>query len=436
MRLTGSWAIAGILPLISGCADNTWQSYTFPSSAPTVVLAIGGRGGPIRLLAAEGLVGPEPRHLRWELEFVDGIEQLSYFGYSEPLAELGLRAGEVRLGSSVDPLLRASTDRWQVQLDTNTEWAPLPEMPPIRIEPPQPEVCGILDSILLELPDTQADQMRAALPLGPEVSLVSTQSGRSFEIHSDQRVVPRSDLLTDVAYFATYLGPDGRMSALDIWDNVWSGPLGRLQLEVPATGPLERFLEAGAVLGLGEERWVVSSSRRLSRFDGQRWTTLLTGQNTAEAVAAVVLGPSEVLATGFLPGTVHHFRGEAMTLEPFSSDEVLGSALFHDARLGTFLGSSDGKLYRREEGGWVRVGDDFSLGLPVTAIGSFGDSLYLSTVSGVGAEWVPGHGFCEVDRRAPGVTERILRLGEFLLLVSRKCCGNQGNETPTLLLRR
>lgn len=424
----------GLFSWISACTEDRNLILPWPGAATSVVAVSTAGDRPLRLVAADLSDGPSA--VGWDLPTDQAVDRVWLFAYDRSLSALGLKAGELPPGADADPLLpRPDRAYWNsVAVDAPAEWAQTQDPPPFRVGTPL-DPCGTLEVELAELPGTEVEQMASVVLLDPDTALIGTLPGRLFEVESSGRVRERVGTSTRALHLAAYLGPDGELTVLDVLGGIWRGPIGAPILEVDGpTGP-RRYLDSGNVVGWGEERWVVHASRRWLYFDGQAWQQLYDGPPTDDNVDAIALGPGEALATGLLPGVVHHFRAGRVELERFSDDAVeLGTNFLQHPRLGLYLGTSQGELYRRDDRGWTWIGTS-ALGRTITAMGAFPESIYVSGAEGVGVEFVPSFGSCSVDRRTPGITERIVTLGDRLLVVSRKCCDRTGNETPALLRR-
>jgi hypothetical protein len=398
----------------------------------------------------EGKLAPPPPGIAYEKE----VELLA-MTFACPLADTGLGSGAQKLLDFPEyDLPRTPPPRrllaTKIEAGEQNEWKELSEPDPrmadslLLLDLPEDNVCSkytvsyrrIAETRIPSLPESQ---VVFAQVIDERRILIGTGVGQLYEIddrgnHREITSLGLAEEPIELEFRASFRDDDGLL-----WLYTADGRMARGTIDggfemVPAisTATGADVALAGSPQGAPFELFAVTSSRKLARFDGSAWSTVyegveapicrigLTGRLVMPATATwVAPGEALVHGAGEPTGTVLRYREGQAFEEPFP--ESTGSpASVLQTDLGSFAGTCEGDLVRRDEQSWVPAfSRRAATSLPiVTLVRSGGGFLYPGARSreGVLTSYHPSIGYCTVEE-LEGFGRFILRAGRTVFLV-------------------
>lgn len=383
-------------------------------------------------LTAAGVVGAQAHEIsemaeQWSVEPTP--RQIIALAYERSLSDLGLRSGPLEPSpvGGLLPTSGATIFELNVEPGGLGAWKEMAQLPAslesLRLTELLP--CAHFEPQYYRLPATQNLEAQIGLAIDEGHALVGINDHRFFEVgRSGARLL--TELSTATPHHSGFrsssgelwlAGVDGRMVRGTVAGGFTPAP----PLEVPATG----VVLDGAHEDAPFELYALSADLRLARFDGSRWSTLTSSGAIddrarhrlawIEPGKVAVIGPAtdrvlEIQASG---------RVQSVAVDVALTDSVF--AVAHVDRVGTFIGTRNGRAFLRTADGWKEQRGAPST-VKVDVIAAAGDGgMLMGGEGGELVEWSPGYGYCPLVSLGTGRRiEFAVSLGRDLVIVSAR----------------
>lgn len=409
-----------LLALLAACSSSDPRWLPAPSAKAVLVFELTAAG----VTKAEAHEISEAAEL-WSVEQTQ--RQVVALAYDRPLSDLGLKSGPLQPSADggLIPTSGATIFQLNVQPSGLGGWEEQRQLPQelksLRLAELLP--CARFDAQYYRLPATQNLYAEVGLPIDDSHALVAINDGRFFEAsRSGARLL--TELSTATPHHSGFRTSGGELwlagrDARLVHGTVAGGFTPAPPLEIPASG----VILDGAHEDAPFELYALSADLRLARFDGSRWTTLTSSAAVDDRTRPRLgwIEPGKVAVIGPATDRVLEVqvggRTQSVGLDVALTDSVF--AIAHVDRVGSFIGTRNGRAFLRTTDGWKEQRGAPST-VKVDVITAAGDGgMLMGGEGGEMVEWSPGYGYCPQILLGTGRRiEFAISLGRDLVVVS------------------